>query len=145
VSVCPRCFPLCLEAKTDTIAFTYLLKLTVAVRLQEFHIATTVNELILIKFTIEKQGSRDSAVGIATGCGLDGRGVRFRVPVRVRTFSMSSMSALESTQSPIQRVPGAISVTVKRSRRKADYSPPVSAEVKKICIYTPTPPYAFIA
>jgi hypothetical protein len=31
--------------------------------------------------------SRDSAVGIATGYGLEGRSVRVRVPVRARFFS----------------------------------------------------------
>jgi hypothetical protein len=31
---------------------------------------------------------------------------------------------------------------VKRSGREADHSPPASAEVKIMWIYTPTPPYA---
>jgi hypothetical protein len=34
---------------------------------------------------------------------------------------------------------------VKRSGREADHSPPASAEVKKMWIYTSTPPYAFMA
>jgi hypothetical protein len=34
---------------------------------------------------------------------------------------------------------------VKWPGRKADHSPPTSAEVKKIWIYTSTTPYAFIA
>jgi hypothetical protein len=34
---------------------------------------------------------------------------------------------------------------VKRPGREADHSPPTSAEVKKIWIYTSTPPYAFMA
>jgi hypothetical protein len=34
---------------------------------------------------------------------------------------------------------------VKRKEREADHSPPTSAEVKKIWIYTSTPPYALIA
>jgi hypothetical protein len=34
---------------------------------------------------------------------------------------------------------------VKRPGREADHSPPTSAEVKKIWIYTPTPPYVFMA
>jgi hypothetical protein len=34
-------------------------------------------------------GSRDSSVGIATGYGLDDRGVRVRVPVGVRIFSFT--------------------------------------------------------
>jgi hypothetical protein len=33
---------------------------------------------------------------------------------------------------------------VKRQERESDNSPPASAEVKKIWIYTSTPPYAFI-
>jgi hypothetical protein len=34
---------------------------------------------------------------------------------------------------------------VKRPGREADHSPPSSAEVKKMWIYTSTPPYAFTA
>jgi hypothetical protein len=34
---------------------------------------------------------------------------------------------------------------VKRPGREADHSPPTSAEVKKMWIYTSTPPYAFMA
>jgi hypothetical protein len=34
---------------------------------------------------------------------------------------------------------------VKQPGREADHSPPASAEVKKIWIYTSTPPYAFMA
>jgi hypothetical protein len=34
---------------------------------------------------------------------------------------------------------------VKQPGREADHSPPTSAEVKKMWIYTSTPPYAFIA
>jgi hypothetical protein len=37
--------------------------------------------------TGSKTGGRDSAVGITTDLGMDGRGVRVRVPVRVRLFS----------------------------------------------------------
>jgi hypothetical protein len=44
--------------------------------------------------------SRDSAVGIATGYGLDDREVGVRVPVGSRIFS-TSISALGSTK-PIQ-------------------------------------------
>jgi hypothetical protein len=59
--------------------------------------------------------SRDSAVGIATGYGLDDRGV------------------------------GTVSPGLKRLGREADHSPPASAEVKKMWIYTSTPTYAFMA
>jgi hypothetical protein len=58
-----------------------------------------------------------------------------------------SRLALGSTEPPIQWVPGggAISLGVKRPGREADHSPPASAEVKKMWIYTTTPPYAFMA
>jgi hypothetical protein len=46
---------------------------------------------------------------------------------------------------PIQWVPGTVSPEVKRPGREADHSPPTSAEVKKMWIYTSTPPYAFMA
>jgi hypothetical protein len=54
-------------------------------------------------------------------------------------------AGLGSTQSPIQLVPRAISPGVKRPERQADHSPPASAEVKKMWIYTSTPPYALMA
>jgi hypothetical protein len=57
---------------------------------------------------------------------------------------MSSRPALGSTQ-PIQWVPGALSWGLKWPRREADHSPPASAKVKKMWIYTSTPPYAFMA
>jgi hypothetical protein len=63
---------------------------------------------------------RDSVVGIATGYGLDDRGIGVRVPV-------GSRLALGSTQPPIQWVHG-----VKRPGREADNSPPTGAEVKKM-------------
>jgi hypothetical protein len=83
--------------------------------------------------------SRDSAVGIATGYGLNDRGIRVRVPIGSRIFSTSSRSALRSTQPPIQWVPGVLSPGLKLPGREADYSPPTSAEVKKIWIFISTP------
>jgi hypothetical protein len=50
-------------------------------------------------------------------------------------FSTSSRPALGSTQPPNQRVPGALSLGVKRQGREADHSPTASAEAKKMCIY----------
>jgi hypothetical protein len=49
-------------------------------------------------------GSRDSAVGIASSCGLDDRGVTVPVPVGSEMFSTSSRPALGPTQPPIQLV-----------------------------------------
>jgi hypothetical protein len=57
---------------------------------------------------------------------------------------MSSRPALGSTQPPIQWVPVAISPGVKRPECEAHHTPPTSAQVKKIWIYTSTSPYAFM-
>jgi hypothetical protein len=46
-------------------------------------------------------------------------------------FTTASRTALGPTQPPIQCVPGALSLGVKRPGREADHSPPSSAEVKE--------------
>jgi hypothetical protein len=46
-------------------------------------------------------------------------------------FITASRPAMEPTQSPIQWVPWALSLGVKRPGREADHSPPSSAEVKE--------------
>jgi hypothetical protein len=68
-------------------------------------------------------------------------------PGRVKNFlfSTSSRPALGPTQPPNQWVPGVLSPGVKRPGNEADHSPPTSAEVKKMWIYTSNPPYAFVA
>jgi hypothetical protein len=85
--------------------------------------------------------SWDSAVGIASGYGLDDQGDRSSSPGSVKNglFSRSSRPAVRPTQPPIQWVPGALSPGVKRQGREADHSPPVSAEVNKIWIIHPLP------
>jgi hypothetical protein len=60
-------------------------------------------------------------------------------------FTTASRTALGPTQHPIQRVPGSLSLGVKRPWREADHSPPSSAEVKNALSYTYTPQYAFMA
>jgi hypothetical protein len=60
-------------------------------------------------------------------------------------FSISSRPALGSTQPSVQWATGTLTPGVKQQERKAYHSPPTSAEVKKMCIYTSTPPYAFMA
>jgi hypothetical protein len=89
----------------------------------------------------------DSAVGIATGYGMNDRWGRSSSPGRVKNFlfSTSSRPALGSTQPPVQWVPEALSSAVKRPGREADHSPPASSEVKKIWIYISTPPYDLMA
>jgi hypothetical protein len=67
-------------------------------------------------------------------------------PGRVKNFhfSISSRPALGSIQPPIKWVPG-LFPGIKRQGREADHSPPTTAEIKKMWIYTSTPPYVFMA
>jgi hypothetical protein len=60
-------------------------------------------------------------------------------------FDIMSRPALGPTQSPIQRVPEALSLGIKRPEREADHSLPSSAEVKNAWIYTSIPRYVFMA
>jgi hypothetical protein len=60
-------------------------------------------------------------------------------------FTSSSRTALGPTQPPIQCVPGALSLGVKRPGREADHSPPCSAEVKEWVELYLHPQYAFMA
>jgi hypothetical protein len=91
---------------------------------------------------LHQHKSRDSSVGIATGYGLNDHGDGSSSPGRVKIFhfSISSRPTLGSTQRPIKWVPGA-----KRQGLETDHSPPTSAEVKKMWIYTSTPLYVFMA
>jgi hypothetical protein len=86
--------------------------------------------------------SRGRSVGIVVGYGLDGRGVG-----RVKNFFFftSSRPALGLTQPPTQGMPRAPFLGVKRPGREADHSPPTSADVKNMWIYTTAAPYAFMA
>jgi hypothetical protein len=91
-------------------------------------------------------GSRDSAVGILMGCGLDTRGQNSS-PSKVKNFLFSTMSrpVQGPTQPLVQWVPGALSPGVKQPGLEADHSPPTSAGVKKTWIYTSTPLYVYMA
>jgi hypothetical protein len=71
--------------------------------------------------------SRDSAVGIATGYGLDGRGAGFRVPVGSRC----SLLHVVQTGSGAHPASYPIVLGVKLPGLKADHSPPTSDEVNK--------------
>jgi hypothetical protein len=68
------------------------------------------------------------------GYGLDDRGVLgfdSRRGLGIFLFTTSSRTALGPTQPPIQWIPGALSLEVKRPGREADHSPPSSDEVKE--------------
>jgi hypothetical protein len=78
----------------------------------------------------------------ATGWKTKGQSLS---PGRIKNFLLStSRLALGSTQSPIQWIPGPFSPGIKRPRRETDHSPPGSAEVKKMRVFTSTPSYAFM-
>jgi hypothetical protein len=68
-------------------------------------------------------------VCIATAYGVDGRS---SIPGYGKRVSLSTASrpTVELAQPPVQRVPGALSLRVKRPGREADCSPPPSVEVK---------------
>jgi hypothetical protein len=82
--------------------------------------------------------SRSSVAGIATGYGLDDRGIGVQVPV-------GSRPSMTSIHPPIPWVTGALSPEAKWLEREADRSPPTIAEVKKTWVYTSTTTYAFMA
>jgi hypothetical protein len=89
--------------------------------------------------------SCDSSVGIALDYGLDERVLRFDSRRRLGIFLFTTVSrmALRPIQPPIQWVPVALSLGVKRPVRKADHSHPSSAEVKecvKLYLHSPNTP-----
>jgi hypothetical protein len=55
--------------------------------------------------------------------------IDFRRRLGIFLFTTASRPALWPTQPPIQSVPGALSLEVKRQGREADHSPPSGAEV----------------
>jgi hypothetical protein len=73
--------------------------------------------------------SHGGSVSIATGYGLDDRGFEVRVPAATTPHRPYRL------WSPPQWVPG-----VKRTGCEAEHSPPTSAEIIKMLIYTSTPP-----
>jgi hypothetical protein len=77
--------------------------------------------------------SHDSSVGIVLGYRLDDQGSKVRFPADSGSFLFTTASrmAMGLTQSPIQGVPGALSLGIKQPRCEADHSPPSSAEVKQ--------------
>jgi hypothetical protein len=88
--------------------------------------------------------SRDSSVGIALGYGLDDQGPRVRFQAWAGNFSLHHRVQNGSgAHPPIQWVPGAFSLEIKRQGRESDHSPPSSAEVKEcveLYLYSPNTP-----
>jgi hypothetical protein len=81
----------------------------------------------------------------AMGWSMEVLGYDSRLGLGIFLFTTASRTALGPTKPPIQWVPGALSLGVKRPGREADYSPPSTAEVKNAWSYTSTPQYVFMA
>jgi hypothetical protein len=88
----------------------------------------------------------DSSVGIALGYRLEVRGSRVRFPagLGIFLFTTASRTALGPTQPPIQWVPGALSLGVRRPGREADH-PHLVPRSKNEWSYISIPHYAFMA
>jgi hypothetical protein len=84
-----------------------------------------------------KKESRDSSVGIALGYGLDDWGSRVRFPEGDGNFSLH-----HCVQSSSGAHPASYPMGTRGSfpERKADHSPPSSAEFKNAWNYTSIPP-----
>jgi hypothetical protein len=80
------------------------------------------------------------SVGTALGWTIGVLGFDSRWGLGIVLLTTASRTALEPIQSPIQWVPEALSLGVKRPGREADHSPSSSAEVKYAWSYTSTPP-----
>jgi hypothetical protein len=76
---------------------------------------------------------------------LDTPSYTFIMHAGIFLFTTASRTALGPTQPPIQWVPGALSLGVKRQDREADHSHPSSAEVKNAWSHIFTPQYVFMA
>jgi hypothetical protein len=86
--------------------------------------------------------SWDSIVGTVTGHGLDDGRVGFRVLVGSKIFSSHHPDRLWG---PPSLQSNGYWGFFPRPGHGVDHSPPPSADVKKIWIYTSIPPYAFMA
>jgi hypothetical protein len=114
-------------------------------RLQCLLYKTKINTR-LINYLIGDDRSRDSSVGMAIAYEMEDGGVGVQAPVR-QEFSFLHVVQKGSWVHPTfyKRSTGVSFLEVKRPGREADQSPPTSAEVKKMWIYTSPPPHAFMA
>jgi hypothetical protein len=88
-----------------------------------WEIVMLMDDTINLKIYPYVKGSRDSAMGIATGYWLAGWGVGIWVPVGARFFSSRSCPdrCWGPTQPPIQWVPGTLFLGVKQPGCEADH------------------------
>jgi hypothetical protein len=93
---------------------------------------------VIVPLTRHYQCNKLKTVCTAMGNELDGRG---SIPGKGKSFLFytKQKSTLEPTQPLSHWVPRAFPLGVKRQGRKADYSPPSSAEIKSVGFIPPLP------
>jgi hypothetical protein len=111
----------------------------ITVKTKQHYILSHVNPVCIFTFHLNNIFS-----GTALDYGLDGRGFESRQGLGIFLFTTASRPVLRPTQPPIQWVPGAISLGVKRPGHEADHSHPSNAEVNNAWSYTSTPQYKLI-
>jgi hypothetical protein len=85
-------------------------------------------------------GEPEQLSGTALSYELDDRGFESRQGLGNFLFTTASRPGLGPIQPPIQWVPGALSLGIKRPGHEADHSLPSSVEVKNTWSYTSTTP-----
>jgi hypothetical protein len=76
----------------------------------------------------------------SAGLRAEKSGFEFRQGLGIFLLTTANRQVLRPTQSPIQRVTGALSLGVKWSGCEDDHSPPSSAEVRNAWSYISSPP-----
>jgi len=102
------------------------------------HFNLTFWEVFVLLFDFILERSRDSSVGIATGCGLDGPGIEYWWGVG---FSAPAQIGFEAHPTSYTMGTGSF-LSIKRPGR-GDHLPPPSAEVKErveLYLYSPSGP-----
>jgi hypothetical protein len=109
-----------------------------------FHI---LHDHLIIKFLSNYHSYNfPTTFNMSTGYGLNDRGVGVWVPVGSRIFSSPRRpDRLWGPSTLLSNGYRDLSPGINWPRHEADPTPPSSAEVKKMWIYTSTPPYAFMS
>jgi hypothetical protein len=89
-------------------------------------------------------GSRESAVGIATGYRLDRVEFEYRQKQDFSPLHVVQIGSGRHPASNLMGTGGSFPVRQRSGGSKADHSHQTNREVKKKWIYTSTPPYTFM-